>query len=172
MARFAPLGVSFFDREFTLDPFPFIEPLYEREDLLGFESEGMKFCFRFTDCHSLIGAHKHVAREPVATEETARAQAAFAARFPTRAWHFQYSLVDVKCKALLNHVLLDLLERIQAEDVGPVFQILARPGRHEDYLQEVGLLPMRILLRAWGFRFDEPRLQTLYDDSIALVKSS
>ena len=33
---FVDLGVSFFDEDFTLDPFPYLKDLYGREDVLGF----------------------------------------------------------------------------------------------------------------------------------------
>lgn len=171
MNHFAPLGTSVFDVDFTLDPYPYLEDLYRRDDVLGFESEGMNFCFRFEDCHDLIAAHSNVAREPVATEETAKQQQAFDEQYPTRAWHYQYSLSDVKAKALLNRYLLTLLDRISLAEAEPVFAVLSESGRHDDYLAEVRLLPMRMLLNAWGFRFSEDQLQRLYDNSVALVKS-
>ena len=171
MSGFVPLSVSVFDRDFTLDPYPYIEPLYAEEGVLGFASEGMTFCFRFEDCHELIGAHRNVAREPLASEDTDNAQAEFASQYPTRAWHFTYALADMKLKALLNRYLADLLQRISLDEAEPVFGVLREPGLHEDYLDEVRLLPMRMLLAAWGFEFDEPLLQTLYDTSVALVKS-
>ena len=65
MSHFVPLDVSIFDADFTLEPYPFLKDLYEQEEVLGFTSEGMNFCFRFEDCHDLIAAHKNVAREPV-----------------------------------------------------------------------------------------------------------
>ncbi len=171
MSKFVALEASIFDADFTLDPYPYLAPLYEREDVLGFSADGMNFCFRFEDCHELISDHRHVAREPVATEETAIQQQAFATQYPTRGWHYQYSLSEVKAKALLNRYLLILLARIELDEVIPVFATLSQSGRHEDYLAEVRLLPMRMLLKAWGFTFSEEQLQRLYDHSVALVKS-
>jgi hypothetical protein len=171
MTRFVPLGVSVFDTDFTLDPYPYLKDLYSQQDILGFHADGMNFCFRFEDCHELISAHSHVAREPVATEETARQQQVFAQQYPTRAWHFHYSLTDVKVKGLLNRYLLNLLDRVTLGDAEPVFSVLSTPGLHDDYLAEVRLLPMRMLLMAWGFSFTDEQLQRLYDTSIAMVKS-
>ena len=39
MERFVDLGISFFDEDFTLDPFPYLEDLYGREDILGFHAD-------------------------------------------------------------------------------------------------------------------------------------
>jgi len=171
MSVFVPLETSIFDPQFTLDPFPFIEPLYKQKNVLGFSSEGMNFCFRFEDCHDLIAAHGNVAREPVKTKESEAQAAAFAERFPTRAWHFQYSLTDVKVKAMLNRYLGVLLERISTAEIEQAFSVLGQKGTHTDYLEHVQLLPMRMLLSAWGFQFTEEQLLRLYNDSIALVKS-
>ena len=85
MSQFVPLETSIFDPAFTLDPYSYIESLYTEPDVLGFSSEGMNFCFRFEDCHDLIGAHKNVAREPVVTEDSAQQAKDFAAQYPTRA---------------------------------------------------------------------------------------
>ncbi len=171
MTQFVPLDVSIFDRSFTLDPFQYLKPLYAEKDVLGFSSEGMNFCFRFEDCKDLIGAHTHVAREPATTEETEAEFREFARRYPNRAWHFQYSLTDIKTKVILNRYLADLLDKIVLEDAAPVFGVLGEPGQHNDYLDVVRLLPMRLLLSAWGFEFDAAQLEKLYDASVALVKS-
>lgn len=47
MEKFVDLGVSFFVQDFTLKPFPYLEELYRREDVLGFRADGMNFVFRF-----------------------------------------------------------------------------------------------------------------------------
>ena len=73
MSAFVPLETSFFSREFTLDPYPWLEPLYRRKDVLGFSSEGMNFCFRHADCRDLISAHKNVSREPVDSGDSGKA---------------------------------------------------------------------------------------------------
>jgi cytochrome P450 len=171
MNKFVDLPVSIFDSAFSLDPYNFIEPLYREEDILGFTSEGMKFLFRFEDCRDLISAHTHVSREPVATEETEKQFQEFAQRYPTRAWHFKHMLADIKHKALLNNYLARLLDNIPLQDIEPAFAGLSEKGRHDHYLTAVQLLPMRMLLAAWGFVFDNEKLLELYDNSVALVKS-
>ncbi|MCX2982019.1 cytochrome P450 [Halieaceae bacterium IMCC14734] len=169
MSHFVPLEVSVFDAAFTLDPYPFIEHLYEQEEVLGFTSEGMNFCFRFEDCHDLIAAHKNVAREPVSVDEAANKL--FSENYPARAWHYQYSLTDVKAKALLGRYLTMLLDKLRVDDIERAFSRFRQSGRHDDYMIEVRLLPMRMLLSAWGFTYTDAQLTSLYDDSVALVKS-
>ena len=39
MGQFVDLGVSYFDESFTLDPFPYLEELYGRDDVLGFRAD-------------------------------------------------------------------------------------------------------------------------------------
>lgn len=88
MEAFVPLSTSIFDPEFTLDPFPWLEDLYRRRDVVGFSSEGMNFCFRYADCRDLISAHRHVSREPPDTDDSALAH--FAEEYPARAWGFDF----------------------------------------------------------------------------------
>jgi cytochrome P450 len=174
MSHFVPLETSVFDAAFTLDPFTTLAPLYDDEKVLGFSSHGMNFCFRFSDCRELIGAHTHVAREPVAADDSAeaeRSQRQFAQLYPTRAWHFAQLADRNKVKGLLNRYLQLLLPRISLEQTTPVFAPLREPGRHDDYLERIRLLPMRTLLDAWGFQVDDTLLPELYDAGIALVKS-
>ena len=171
MDKFVPLGVSFFDVNFTLDPYAYIKDLYHQDDVLGFSANGMNVCFRFEDCHQLISAHGNVAREPVATEDTAKQREAFAVQFPTRAWHFRYSLTDVKSKALLNRYLLLVLDRIVLDDAVEAFKVLAQPGRHDNYLEAVRTVPMQMLLNAWGLSYTDEQLQKIHSGSVALVKS-
>ena len=54
MSEFIELPVSFFDAEFTLNPYSFLQDLYQRDDILGFSSEGMNFLFRHDDCRAVL----------------------------------------------------------------------------------------------------------------------
>ena len=65
MDKFIDLPVSYFDPEFTLDPYPFLEDLYARDDVLGFRSEGMEFLFRHEDCRAELKSPL-CRREPLA----------------------------------------------------------------------------------------------------------
>jgi cytochrome P450 len=169
MSHFIPLETSIFDTEFSLDPYPFLKPLYEQQDVLGFSSEGMNFCFRFEDCHDLIAAHKNVAREPVSIDESAAK--AFAEMYPARAWHYHYALTDVKAKALLVRYLALLLDKLATDDIESTFSLFRQSGEHDEHMDAIKLLPMRMLLSAWGFEYTESDIATLYEDSVALVKS-
>ena len=169
MSVFVPLETSFFSREFTLDPYPWLEPLYRRKDVLGFSSEGMNFCFRHADCRDLISAHKNVSREPVDSGDSGKAD--FAEQYPARAWGFQYLLADVKAKSILNRFTVEALERLSLQKFKGVFQRFQQPGLHTDYLRDLSLLPMKSILDAWGFQFDEQIIEERYRCSVALVKS-
>jgi cytochrome P450 len=63
MERFVELPVSVFDPDFTLNPYGFLEDLYPRKDILGFQSEGKNFLFRYNDCNAVLKSHD-CRREP------------------------------------------------------------------------------------------------------------
>ena len=55
---FAPVDWSVFSDDFSLDPYPYVEPLYDRQEILGFRSEGLDFIFRHEDvAHFLHNRH-------------------------------------------------------------------------------------------------------------------
>ena len=68
MSEFIDLPVSYFNAEFTLNPYPFLEELYQRDDILGFDSEGMNFLFRHEDCRAVLKSPL-CRREPLANPE-------------------------------------------------------------------------------------------------------
>ncbi len=171
MSAFVPLETSIFDPEFTIDPYPFLEDLYGREEVLGFSSEGMNFCFRYEDCRDLISAHKNVSREPVEGSEAAADMAAFAENYPARAWGFQYLLTDMKVKGILNRYTVEMLERISLDKFKSVFAQFNQPGTHDNYFRDLSRLPMQAIMDAWGFEFDDQVIDNLYNWSMALVKS-
>jgi cytochrome P450 len=169
MSVFMPLETSFFSPEFTLDPFSWLEELYHRKDILGFSSEGMNFCFRYEDCRSLISANKNLSREPSDSSDSEKA--IFAEQFPARAWGFRYLLMDLKAKAILNRFISEALERISLNKFKGVFQRFRQPGVHADYFRDLSLLPMKSIMDAWGFQFDDKVIEERYRYSMALVKS-
>jgi cytochrome P450 len=169
MDAFIPLETSIFSPEFTLDPFPWLEPLYNRPDVLGFSSEGMNFCFRYDDCRDLISAHKNVSREPPDSNDSGKAL--FAEQFPARAWGFKYLLMDMRAKAILNRFTMEMLEKISLDKFKDVFERFSQPGVHVDYFGDLSLLPMKSIMAAWGFQFDERIIAEHYRHSMALVKS-
>lgn len=169
MNAFVPLETSIFAPDFTLDPYPWLEDLYYRDDVLGFSSEGMNFCFRYQDCRDLISAHKNVSREPPDTSDSD--MAAFAEKYPARAWGFQYLLTDMKAKAILARFIQEMLNRISLEQFKSVFQSFEKPGVHSEYLRDLSHLPMKSIMQAWGFRYDDKLIDDHYEYSVALVKS-
>ena len=64
MDKFVDLGVSFFDEDFTLDPFPYLKDLYDREEILGFRADGMNFIFRFEQAQQVIRS-RSCGRQPL-----------------------------------------------------------------------------------------------------------
>ena len=169
MSAFEALSTSIFDPSFTLDPYPWLEDLYPRKDVVGFSSEGMNFCFRYADCRDLISAHRNVSREPSDSEDSALAH--FAKQYPARAWGFQYLLTDMKAKAILNRYIVQMLERMSLDSFRDLFRQFAEPGLHRDYLQDMAYLPMKTVLSAWGFEFDDQVIANHHRYSVALVKS-
>ena len=76
MEKFIDLGVSFFDEGFTLDPYPYLEDLYPREDVLGFSADGMNFVFRFDQSRQVM-LNRGCRKEPVANPEIEAREAAY-----------------------------------------------------------------------------------------------
>jgi hypothetical protein len=56
MREFIELDTSIFDPDFTLNPYPYLEELYQRDEVIGFTSEGMRFLFKFADCRAVMYA--------------------------------------------------------------------------------------------------------------------
>lgn len=169
--RFVSIDASIFDHRLCLDPYPLLEPLYQDPSILGFHSEGMNFCIRYEDCRALIAAHRSVAREPLVTEENTAREAKYAREYPHRAWHFQHGLCNLGTKALFNRFLLEHLDAIDWSGMAPAFERLGRPGRHDDFLDDIELLPLKLMLEAWGFEADDERVRGLHRAGVALNKS-
>ena len=90
MSKFIDLGVSVFDSDFTLNPYAHLKDIYDRKEILGFHSDGMNFLFRFDQGRAVI-FNKNCPRAMGNNEELQQLESGYAARFPTRAWHFRNS---------------------------------------------------------------------------------
>jgi hypothetical protein len=167
MEKFVDLGVSFFDEAFTLDPFPYLEELYGREEVLGFRSEGMNFVFRFEQARQVI-LSRACRREPLASPEIEAREKVYAERYPNRAKNFQriYQSMDTGkpnfvIKKLLHEFLDDVSVRADFSGLGKIFSMLAATGRIDDYVESVRTLPLRVMLETCGLPFTEDQLEDL-----------
>jgi hypothetical protein len=111
--KFADLGVSFFDADFTLDPFPYLEDLYGREDVLGFSADGMNFIFRFEPALQIIRNRK-CRRELGANAEIEAREPVFAERYPNPAKRLQLVFRKLgdggKTHFALNKLIMDFID--------------------------------------------------------------
>lgn len=171
MSVFKDLGDIYFDKEFTLDPFPFLEDIYADSRLKGFHSCGMNFLIKHKDANTLLLEHEKSGREPVMSDDLIAREMRLAEKYPQRAFLFQHGIVDVRAKAMLMKFIGQLVERIDFQSIAPVFSRLAVPGLHENYLEEIKTLPMRVLLDAWGLPYSEEVLEKLYYSGTTFVKS-
>ena len=129
MSDFIELPVSYFDPEFTLNPFPFLQDLYARGDILGFSSEGMNFLFRHDDCRAVLRSPLCL-REPLANPEFRQREARYAEQYPNRLWemsnNFSVGEVDIKLKSQLVRLLGNIENSASFSEMEPIFQQLAQ----------------------------------------------
>jgi hypothetical protein len=171
MKAFKDLGDIYFDRAFTLDPFPFLAEIYADNSLKGFHSCGMNFLIKHQDANVLLLEHDKSGREPLMSEDLIAREMRLAEKYPQRAFLFQHGIVDVRAKAMLMKFIGQLIDRIDFKSIAPVFSRLAIPGLHNNYLEEIKTLPMRVLLDAWGLPYDDIVLEKLYFSGTTFVKS-
>ena len=86
MGDFVDLGISVFDPAFTLNPYPFLEDLYDRPNVLGFRADDRDFLFRFSQSRAVM-FNRDCTRAMGNNAELERLEADYAQRFPNRAWH-------------------------------------------------------------------------------------
>jgi len=178
MERFVDLGFSFFDEEFTLDPFPFLEDLYGRKDVLGFQADGMNFVFRYGQAREVIFG-RSCRRQPLANPEIEAREKVFAERYPHRARHqqlgYQRMGIDGKPDFVTKKMLMDFLDEtaLRADFTGarPIFERLAGGGRIDDYIDSVQTLPLRVMLDTCGLPFSEEELESLTRSGIQYIKA-
>jgi len=174
MDKFVDLGVSFFDPDFTLHPFRYLEELYQRDDILGFKSDGMNFVFRFEHARAVMFS-KHCAREPVDNPEIARQEAVFAERYPNRAKNFQlafnYGTPDLQLKKLLINYIAEIVEKANFGGTEHVYHRLSAGGYLDNYVDDICTLPLRIMLNTSGLEFTEQQLIDLYWAGFNFIKA-
>lgn len=166
--KFVDLGVSFFDEDFTLDPFPYLEDLYERDEILGFRADGMNFIFRFDQALQVIRS-RSCGRQPLANAEIEARERIYAERYPNRAKNFRLSYAtssedgqpDVRIKKLLMDFLDETAKVADFSGAEPIFERLAVGGRIDDYIESIQTLPMRVMLETCGLPFTEEQLSDL-----------
>jgi cytochrome P450 len=177
MAEFADLGVSFFDEDFTLDPFPYLEELYDRKEVLGFRADGMNFVFRFEQVQQIVRS-RSCGRQPLANPEIEARERVYAERYPNRAKNFQLGYAsasldgqpDLMTKKLLMDFLDETARSADFSGVQPIFERLAKGGRIDDYVEFVQTLPLRVMLETCGLPFTEEQLLQLNLAGIDFIK--
>lgn len=174
MSEFVDLGVSVFDADFTLNPYAYLQDLYDRKDVLGFHSDGMNFLFRFDQGRAVI-FNKHCVRAMGNNEQLARLEADYAQRYPNRAWHFHHSYThgepDLKFKAAIGRFVADVASQASFAEVEPVFARLSAGGRLDNYIDEISRLPMRVFLETCRLPYSEDELEELHGAGCAFLKS-
>ena len=171
MPVFKDIGDIYFDKEFVLDPYPYIEDIYHDPVLKGFRSCGMDFIIKHDDAKTLLLEHEKVAREPMMTGDAIAREASYAKKYPARAFMFEYCLTDLRAKGLLNKYLSELINNIDLQLFEPMFAELATIDEKTNYLDSIRSLPMRCLLMAWGFEFSEEQLEEIFIHGTTFVKS-
>jgi cytochrome P450 len=178
LEKFVDLGVSFFDEDFTLDPFPYIEDLYDRDDILGFRADGMNFVFRFEQACQIIHG-RSCRREPLASPEIEARERVYAERYPHRARHFQLAYPgmggDGKPDFVTKKLLMDFLDETALiadfSRAHVIFERLAGGGRVDDYIEAVQTLPLRVMLETCGLPFSEAELADLALAGMQFIKA-
>ncbi len=178
MERFVDLGVSFFDGDFTLDPFPYLKDLYDREEVLGFRADGLDFVFRFDQARQVIRSH-HCRREHSASAESKARERIYAERYPNRAKLSQFvygnAAADGKPDFVTKKLIMDFLdETAEVADfsgVQPIFERLASGGRIDDYVDLVQTLPLRVILDRCGLLATDDELSDLQRAGFEILKT-
>ena len=174
MGEFIELPVSIFDAEFTLNPYPFLEDLYSREEVLGFRSEGMNFLFRHEDCKAVLKS-PYCRREPLANPDYQLLEEKYALQYPNRAWemsnNFSVGEVDVKLKSQLIRFLGNIQEAATFEGVERIFQQLSSGADLDNYVAQIAALPLQMILGAAGLQVDDEEIRRIYDAGCTYLKS-
>ncbi len=173
---FVDLGVSFFDEDFTLDPFPYLEELYGREEVLGFEADGMKFVFRFDQARQIIRS-RVCRRELPEGARIAEREKIYATRYPNRAAFFAHNYTtrpngpDFTLKKLMMDFLDETAHVADFSGARPVYERLAIKGQEDEYVEAISTLPLRVMLSACGLPFSERELLQLQGAGLDFLKA-
>lgn len=174
MSDFVELPLSYFDPEFTLNPYPFLAELYERDEVLGFRSEGLNFLFRHDDCRTVLRSPL-CRREPLANPEFQEREARYAELYPNRLWeisnNFSVGEVDIKLKSQLVRFLGNIEHWASFDDMEPVFQQLADGKDLPNYIDQIATLPLRVILETAGVFVSDDEIRAVYDAGCNFLKS-
>jgi len=174
--RFVDLGVSFFDGDFTLDPFPYLEDLYGREDVLGFTADGMNFIFRFDQAQQIVRS-RSCGRELPESTAFAEREKVYATRYPHRARMFANTYTtapdgpDFTTKKLMMEFLDEIARAADFSGAQPLYEQLAIKGQEDEYVASVATLPLRAMLTSCGLTFTERELLELQRAGMDYLKA-
>lgn len=172
MREFIELDVSIFDSDFTLNPYPYLDELYRRDDVIGFTSEGMNFLFKFADCRAVMYA-KSFQRGTDDPQCFAREED-YARRYIHRARHLQnhfaVGVPDLKLKALVTRMINAIAAQASFASVDSILAKLSVPGRLDGYIDDITTVPLRLFLETAGIPYDESDLQKLHISGCNFIK--
>lgn len=173
---FVDLGVSFFDQDFTLDPFQYINDLYSREEVLGFRADGMRFLFRFDQVQQVV-CSKNCNRDLPETPDLLARERDYAVRYPYRAAMFaeNYTMAPDGPDFVTKKLLMDFLDEAGTvadfSGAQPLYERLAIKGQEDEYVESIQTLPLRSMLHTCGLPFTEQELSELQRAGMDYVKA-
>ena len=172
MREFVDLGVSIYDPDFTLNPYPYLHDLYQHEGVVGFSSEGMKFLFKFDDCRTALYARQFQRGQE--NRAAFKREADYASRYTHRARHlanhFAIGKPDLKLKALAVRMINTIASTASFASVDNILAKLSRPGRLDAYIEEITTVPLRIFLETAGIPYEDDDLQRLHASGCDFIK--
>jgi cytochrome P450 len=173
---FVDLGISFFDEDFTLDPFPYLEDLYGREDVLGFSADGMNFIFRFAQAQEIVRSRSCRRELPESAEITER-EKAYATCYPNRAKMFAHGYATspdgpyFPTKKLMMDFLDETAQVADLSGAQPLYERLGIKGREDEYVESIATLPLRAMLTSCGLDFSEGELLEIHRAGLDYLKA-
>ncbi len=174
MSEFIDLPVSYFDADFTLDPYSLLKDLYQDDKVLGFRSEGMNFLFRHDDCRSVLRSPL-CRREPLANPEFQQREERYAKLYPNRLWemsnNFSMGEVDIKLKSQLVRFLGNIEKSASFDDMEPIFKQLSEGKDLPNYIDQIATLPLRVILETAGLIIPDKEITDVYNAGCTYLKS-
>ena len=172
MREFVDLGVSIYDPDFTLNPYAYLHDLYQHEGVVGFSSEGMQFLFKFDDCRTALYARQFQRGQenPAAFKREADYASRYTHRARHLANHFAVGKPDLKLKALVVRMVNTIASTASFASVDNILAKLSRPGRLDDYIEEITTVPLRIFLETAGIPYNDGDLQRLHVSGCDFIK--
>lgn len=172
MREFVDLGVSIYDPDFTLNPYPYLHDLYQHEGVVGFSSDGMQFLFKFEDCRTALYARQFQRGQddPAAFKREADYARRYSHRARHLANHFAVGKPDLKLKALAVRMINTIASTASFATVDNILAKLSRPGQLDDYIEEITTVPLRIFLETAGIPYEDDDLQRLHVSGCDFIK--